>query len=142
MSNSAVTLVGNLTNDPEMRFTDGGNGKVSFGMAVDRNWKSGDEWKTETSFFNVIGWDPIGSEAARVLSKGTRVTVVGRLQQRSYEKDGEKKTIVEVVADEIAVSVRVIDDFNRKQMGKGGDTAAAAPAKPAQPKIAPADEPF
>jgi single-strand DNA-binding protein len=144
MSTAPVTLVGNCTNDPELRFTETGSGKVSFGIAVDRNWKSGDEWKTETSFFNIIGWDPIASEAARVVQKGVRVMVSGRLSQRSYEKDGEKKYVIEVVADEVAVSVRAIENFERKVRSEGSGNAArpAAAAPKAQPKLAPSDEPF
>lgn len=143
MSTAPVTLVGNCTNDPELRFTDSGTGKVSFGIAVDRNWKVGEEWKTETSFFNIIGWDPIASEAARVVQKGVRVVVTGRLSQRSYEKDGDKRTIVEVVADEIAVSVRAIEKFERKVRSEGsGNTARPAVAPKAQTKLVPSDEPF
>lgn len=143
MSTAPVTLVGNCTNDPELRFTEAGTGKVSFGIAVDRNWKVGEEWKTETSFFNIIGWDPIASEAARVVQKGVRVVVTGRLSQRSYEKDGDKRTIVEVVADEIAVSVRAIEKFERKVRSEGsGNTARPAAAPKAQTKLVPSDEPF
>lgn len=146
MSNSPVTLIGNLTNDPEIRFADNGNGKISFGMAVDRSWKDAksNEWKTETSFFNIIGWDPLASEAKRVLVKGTRVSVTGRLSQRTYEKDGDKRSIVEVVADEIAVSVKSIESMERKVRNQNGterDTPAAKPA-PQRKAVPVDDEPF
>lgn len=142
MSNSPVTLIGNVTNDPEMRFTEGGNGKISFGIAVERSWKAGDEWKKETSFFNIVGWDPLASEAARVLTKGVRVMVSGRLQQRSYEKDGDKKSIIELVADDIALSVRSVESFERKVREQNGEGAPAARPAPAQSRAVPADEPF
>lgn len=141
MSTSPVTLIGNVTNDPELRFMEGGNGKVSFGIAVERSWKSGDEWKSETSFFNVIGWDPLASEASRVLTKGVRVMVSGRLQQRSYEKDGEKRSIIEVVADEIALSVRSVETFERKIREPKGEGSPQKSA-PAQKRPVPAEEPF
>lgn len=147
MSNAPVTLIGNLTNDPEIRFADNGNGKISFGMAVDRSWRDAktNDWKTETSFFNIIGWDPLASEAKRNLAKGMRVTVTGRLSQRSYEKDGDKRSVVEVVADEIAVSVRAIESMERRIRNTNGTASdsGSAPAASTQRK-APVldDEPF
>jgi single-strand DNA-binding protein len=143
MSTSNVTIFGNLTGDPELRFMESGSGKINFSMAVDRSWKVGDEWKNEVSFFNVIAWDPLASEASRVLSKGVRVMVTGRLQQRSYEKDGEKRSVVEVVADEIAVSVRAIESFERKvREEREGSGASSRPASQPKNKPAPTDEPF
>lgn len=141
MSTSNITIVGNLTGDPEMRFTDGGSGKINFSMAVDRNWKVGDEWKTETSFFNVIAWDPVASEAARLLAKGARVMVNGRLQQRSYEKDGQKRSIVEVVADEVALSVRNVESYERRTREHREESRSSAPAAPKR-TVTPSDEPF
>lgn len=143
MSNAPITLVGNVTNDPEIRFADNGNGKISFGIAVDRSWKDAktNEWKSETSFFNVIGWDPLASEAKRVLVKGVRVTVNGRLSQRTYEKDGDKKSIIEVIADEVAVSVKSIESMERKVRNQNGTERDTPSAKPApQRKAAPMDE--
>ncbi len=143
MSTSPVTLIGNVTNDPEMRFTEGGNGKIAFGIAVERSWKAGDEWKKETSFFNVIGWDPLATEAARVISKGVRVMVSGRLQQRSYEKDGDKRSVVEIVADEISLSVRSIESFTRKVREQNGEGAPAPRQSAPRPTVTPpAEEPF
>jgi single-strand DNA-binding protein len=143
MSTSPVTLIGNLTNDPELRFIEGGKAKLSFGIAVERSWKSGDEWKKEVSFFNVIAWgEQLANEAANVLSKGVRVAVTGRLQQRNYEANGDKKSIVEVVADEIAISVRSIESFERRVREPRGDATLVGAGAPAQRRPAPADEPF
>lgn len=150
MSTAPITIVGNATGDPEILVAQNGNCKVSFGVAVDRNWKDpkSDEWKTETSFFNVIAWDPLATEAGRVLTKGVRVVVTGRLVQRSYEKDGEKRSAVEIVADDIAVSVKAIESMERKVRnpnGSGSDQGASRSAAQAAPKAktpSPGDEPF
>lgn len=145
MSNSSVTLTGNLTSDPEVRYTEGGSGRATFGIAVDRSYKpeGSDEWKNEASFFNVVVWEPLASEAARVLNKGTKVTVTGRLVQRSYEKDGEKKSLIEVVASEIGVSIRSIESMERRVRSANGQSDGA-PSKPAAAKrpIPQDEEPF
>lgn len=107
MADSTVTLVGNLTKEPEIRYTGSGRGQLSFGIAVSRRYQVNNEWQEQTSFFNVVAWGTLAENAAASLSKGTRVVVTGRLEQRSYEtKEGEKRTIVEVIADEIGPSLR------------------------------------
>ena len=107
MADNTVTLVGNLTRDPELRFTAGGRGVASFGMAVNRRYQVNGEWQEQTSFFNVIAWGTLGENAAASLTKGTRIIVTGRLEQREYEtKDGEKRNVVEIVADELGPSLR------------------------------------
>ena len=107
MAESTVTIVGNLTRDPELRFTAGGKGIASFGVAVNRRWQQNGEWQEKVSFFNVTAWDTLGENIAASLTKGTRVIVTGRLEQREYEtKEGEKRNVVEIVADEIGPSLR------------------------------------
>lgn len=107
MADNNVTLVGNLTRDPELRFTQGGKGIASFGLAVNRRYQVNGEWQEKVSFFNVVAWDQLGENAAASLTKGTRIIVNGRLEQRDYEtQQGEKRTVVEVVADEIGPSLR------------------------------------
>ncbi len=107
MADSTVTIVGNITRDPELRFTTGGKGIASFGVAVNRRWQQNGEWQEKVSFFNVTAWDTLGENVAASLSKGARVIVTGRLEQREYEtKEGEKRNIVEIVADEIGPSLR------------------------------------
>jgi single-strand DNA-binding protein len=107
MADSTVTIVGNLTRDPELRFTAGGKGVASFGVAVGRRFQQNGEWQEKTSFFNVTAWDTLGENCAASLTKGTRVIVTGRLEQREYEtKEGEKRSVVEIVADEIGPSMR------------------------------------
>ena len=107
MADSTVTIVGNLTRDPELRFTAGGKGIASFGVAVNRRWQQNGEWQEKVSFFNVTAWDTLGENIAASLTKGARVIVTGRLEQREYEtKEGEKRNVVEIVADEIGPSLR------------------------------------
>jgi single-strand DNA-binding protein len=107
MADNTVTIVGNLTRDPELRFTTGGKGIASFGVAVNRRYQQNGEWQEKVSFFNVSAWDTLGENAAASLTKGTRVIVTGRLEQREYEtQQGEKRNVVEIVADEIGPSLR------------------------------------
>ena len=79
MADSTVTIVGNLTRDPELRFTAGGKGVASFGVAVSRRFQQNGEWQEKTSFFNVTAWDTLGENIAASLTKGSRVLVTGRL---------------------------------------------------------------
>ncbi len=107
MADSNVTIVGNLTRDPELRFTAGGKGVASFGVAVNRRYQVNGEWQEKVSFFNVTAWDSLGENAAASLTKGTRIMVTGRLEQREYETSaGEKRNVVEIVADELGPSLR------------------------------------
>ncbi|MCX6519841.1 MAG: single-stranded DNA-binding protein [Actinobacteria bacterium] len=107
MADNTVTIVGNLTRDPELRFTTGGKGIASFGLAVNRRYQQNGEWQEKVSFFNVSAWDQLGENAAASLTKGSRVIVTGRLEQREYEtQQGEKRNVVEIVADEIGPSLR------------------------------------
>lgn len=106
-NSNSITLVGNLTRDPELRYTQGGRAVANFGMAVNRRYQMNGEWQEETSFFNVVAWAELGENAAASLSKGSRTIVFGRLQQREYEnREGEKRSMVEVVADDIGPSLR------------------------------------
>lgn len=93
-----IFLIGNLTKDPEV--SQAGNSSVcKFGIAVNRKFKQNEEWKTEVTFVNIIVWGRSGENCAKYLSKGKPVMVEGRLVIRSYDKDGEKKYVTEVVAD-------------------------------------------
>jgi single-strand DNA-binding protein len=106
-NDNTVTLVGNLTKDPELRYTTGGRGVASFGIAVNRRYMVNNEWQEQVSFFNVVAWADLGENAAASLHKGNRVVVTGRLEQRSYEtREGEKRNITEVIADDLGPSLR------------------------------------
>jgi single-strand DNA-binding protein len=107
MADSNVTLIGNLTRDPELRYTTGGRGVASFGLACNRRYQVNGEWQEQVSFFNVVAWGTLGENVAASLTKGTRVIITGRLEQRSWEtQDGEKRSVVEVVADEVGPGLR------------------------------------
>ena len=143
MSGNSVTLVGNLTREPELRYTPAGAATVQFGLAVNRRWQNRqtNEWEEATSFFNVVAWREMAENAGESLQKGARVIVTGRLEQRSWETpDGEKRSVVEVVADEIGPSLRwataqVVKNERRPGdgggfSGGGGGGGAAASTRP------------
>lgn len=110
MSNgNNVSIVGNLTRDPELRFTPSGQATATFGVAVNRRWQNRqtNEWEEATSFFDVVCWAQLAENAAQSLTKGTRVIVSGRLDQRSWETpDKERRSKIEITADEVAPSLR------------------------------------
>lgn len=95
-----VTLIGNLGKDAEETFTQSGVSKTTFSLATSRRWKDqSGEWKEETDWHRVIAWRK--EHLTQYLFKGTKLYVEGRLQTRSYEKDGAKQYVTEVVAEEI-----------------------------------------
>jgi single-strand DNA-binding protein len=158
MADNTVTLVGNVTRAPELRFTNSGQAVAGFGLAVNRRWQNrqSGEWEEQASFFDVTAWGSLGENAAESLEKGTRVLVTGRLQQRSYEtQNGEKRSVVEVVADEIGPSLRWANaTITRNERtgtggggggGFGGGEGGGRPV-PNEPQAAPAysndEEPF
>ncbi len=127
-NSNSITLVGNLTRDPELRYTQGGRAVANFGMAVNRRYQVNGEWQEETSFFNVVAWAELGENAAASLSKGSRTIVFGRLQQRDYEnREGEKRSMVEVVADDIGPSLRwaqaTVERNERSDAGPSGGSS-------------------
>ena len=108
MSNT-TTLSGNLTRDPEIRYTRDGQANATFGMAVNRRWQArgSDEWEEATSFFDVVCWRELAENVALSLVKGSRVIVTGRLDQHVWETElGERRSRVEVTAEEVGPSLR------------------------------------
>jgi len=106
---NTVILVCNVTRAPEIRYTPSGQTVATFGLAVNRRWQNRQtqEWEEQVSFFDVKCWSQMAENVAESVQRGTRVIVSGRLEQRSWETDnGEKRSKVEVVADEIAPSLR------------------------------------
>jgi single-strand DNA-binding protein len=108
MSSNTVTLVGNLTRDPELRYTPSGAAVAKFGIAVNRFYTSRQGEKVEqTDFFNVNAWRTLGENIAESLKTGSRVVVTGRIQSRSWETDdGQRRTVIEIEADEVGPSLR------------------------------------
>jgi single-strand DNA-binding protein len=131
---NSVTLVGNITRDPELRFTPSGQATASFGLAVNRVWndRQTNERKEAVSFFDVVCWREMAENASESLAKGARVLVTGRLEQRSWEtQEGERRSKIEVVADEIGPSLRWATAEVRKNDRRGpsdGGSPVGAPA--------------
>jgi single-strand DNA-binding protein len=123
MADNNVTVVGNVTRDPEMRYTPSGAANCTFGIAVNRRWmnRQTNEWEERTSFFNVVCWREMAENVSESLGKGARVVVTGRLEQRSWEtENGEKRSVVEIAADEIGPSLRWATATITKNERKGG----------------------
>jgi len=126
MADNSVTLVGNVTRDPELRYTAGGAAKVVFGLAVNRRWQNRQtqEWEEQVSFFNVVAWREQAENVAESIAKGARVVVTGRLEQRSWEtENGEKRSVIEVNADDIGPSLRWATAQITRNERRGGDFA-------------------
>jgi single-strand DNA-binding protein len=127
---NTVTLIGNLTDDPELRFTPNGAAVANFRLAVTPRIRQGDSWTDgETSFFRVNCWRALAENVTESLTKGARAIVIGRLRMRSWETDGgEKRTVVEVEADEVAPSLK----FAAAKVERTGAKAAAGASKGGQ----------
>jgi single-strand DNA-binding protein len=139
MSNgNHVSVVGNLTRDPELRFTPTGQATASFGVAVNRRWQNRQtqEWEEATSFFDVVCWGQLAENTAQSLSKGSRVLVSGRLDQRSWETaEHERRSKIEITADEVAPSLRwatadIKKNERRAPDGGGAPTANSTAGAP------------
>jgi len=105
---NTTTQTGNLTRDPEMKFLNGGQASCRFSIAVNRRWqnKQTNDWEERTSFFDIQAYGQLAENVGNSLRSGSRVTVTGRLEQRSWETDkGEKRSVVEIVADDVAASL-------------------------------------
>jgi single-strand DNA-binding protein len=122
-----ITVVGNLTRDPELRFTPNGTPVASFGIAVNKRTqnKASGEWINEADFFNVVAWFKLAENCAESLSKGDRILVTGRLSQETWDdKDGTKRSSFRIVANVVAPSLEFatckIDRNPRSEMGMMG----------------------
>jgi len=128
---TTITVIGNLTNDPELRFTPSGSAVANFTIAsTPRTFdRQSNEWKDgETLFLRASVWREAAENVAESLTKGMRVIVNGRLKSRSYEtKEGEKRTVIELEVDEIGPSLRYANaKVNRTQRSGGGGAGNGA----------------
>ena len=99
-----VILIGNLTRDPELRYTPQGHAVCSFGVATNREWKTDGEAKESTEFHNIVSWNKLAELCSQLLLKGTKVYVEGRLQTRDWEDDkGTKKYRTEIIIEEMVI---------------------------------------
>src|SRR5580693_9253565 len=120
---NTTTIIGNLTREPEIRYTREGQATAQLGVAVNRRWqdRSTQEWQEATSFFDVVCWRDLAENVALSLTKGMRVVVTGRLEQRSWEtEEGEHRYKVEITADEIGPSLRFATADVRRTERRGG----------------------
>lgn len=108
-----VILIGNLTKDPELRYTPQGTPVASFRLAVNQKFKSGDDMKQDTLFIDIVVWGKQGETCSQYLNKGSSALVEGRLQERRWESEGQQRSKFEVVAN----SVRFLS--SKKSAGQG-----------------------
>lgn len=157
MADNEIIITGNLTREPELRFTTSGTATCSFGVAQNRRYQQNGEWvDAPTNFFNVTVWGQYGENVASSINKGDRVTVKGRLDFRKYtNKDGIEVTTHDLVADEVSVSLKyatvAVSRIQRSTDGGGGSYSGggntggsnrpAASGRPADP-IYGDEEPF
>jgi len=130
MADNSVTLVGNITDDPELRFTPSGRPVANFTVAVNRRWKDQQgEWQDKLDgFFRCSCWADMAENVAESLKKGTRVVLTGRLQQRTWETpEGDKRSAMEVQVDEIGPSLKWSVASVQKSQRSGG-VQQSAPA--------------
>lgn len=119
-----ITLTGNLTADPEIKYFDSGSVKTQFSVAVNRKWTDAKGEKQEqTSFVEVTAWKYLAEDSARVLQKGSRVTVSGRIEQQTWDdkESGAKRSKIIIVADDIAVPLSQIEGYERRKRSPEGE---------------------
>ncbi|MEK6545348.1 MAG: single-stranded DNA-binding protein [Nitrospinota bacterium] len=121
-----VFLMGNLTRDPELRYTPSGSAVASFGLAVNRKYKQGEEIKDETCFIDITVWGKQAENCAEYLSKGRGILVEGRLSYRTWEtEEGQKRSKIEVVAN----NVQFLPRGGEQPVSKGAETGDLTPEK-------------
>lgn len=124
-----ITLMGNLTRDPELRQTPSGQQVCSFSLALNRAYKDNSgEWQEATDYIDVVAWGPLGERVNQYLSRGRRALVQGRIQSRSWEQDGQKRNKVEVLANDVTFLDRAEGDSNN---GGGGGSPQSSNSRPA-----------
>jgi single-strand DNA-binding protein len=124
-----VILMGNLTRDPELRQTPNGQNVCAFSLALNRSFKGGDgEWKEATDYVDIVAWGPLGERVAQYLTKGRPCLVNGRLQSSSWEKDGQKRSKVEVVAQDVTF----LGGGGGQGSSDGGSSASSDAPKPSK----------
>jgi single-strand DNA-binding protein len=126
MADNTVTLVGNVTDDPELRFTPTGRPVANFTVAVNKRFKDNDgQWQDRLDgFFRCNCWADMAENVAESLTKGTRIVVTGRLQQRQWEdNDGNKRSAFEIQVDEVGPSLRWATATVQKSQRSGGQSS-------------------
>ena len=136
---NAVTVVGNLVEDPELRFTASGIPRANIRIAVNRSWRDpNNEWQEETSFFSGTVWRQYAENVAESLEKGSRVIVTGRLQQRSWETpEGDRRSVIEIMIEEIGPALRFATADVRRTTRESGGGYYEGVQRPSRPPAAP-----
>ena len=131
-----VILMGNLTRDPELRQTPNGQNVCSFSLALNRSYKGTDgNWQEATDYIDVVAWGPLGERVAQYLGKGRPCLVNGRLQSRSWEQEGQKRSKVEVVAQDVTFLGGTGAEGGSNSGGyQGGASSGGGSSKPAPSK--------
>ena len=148
MPDNSITVVGNVTRDPELKFLNSGQASIRLSVAVSRRWmnKQTNDWEERVSYFEVQAYGQLAENVANSVTRGARVLVTGRLEQRSWDTpEGEKRSAIEINADEIASSLRYATTVITKNPRAEGSTTpprAAAPAAAGTPNYAFDEEPF
>lgn len=125
MSDNNLYFVGNATREPELKFVGTGTALTKFGLAVNRKWKQGDEWKEEVTFIDVTVWGQLAEHVAQSVKKGDRIMVAGRLDMNNYEtKEGEKRTGYQVTADEVCLSLKYATGTSTRAERQGSTNRA------------------
>lgn len=122
MSDNTITIVGNITKEPELKFLGSGNAAVKFSVAVNKRKKGKDgEYEDSTSYFDVQAYGTLAENLANSVTKGNRIVVTGEIEQRSWEdKDGNKRSTVEITASEAGPSLRWATAEVTRTPSKGG----------------------
>lgn len=117
-----VIAIANLTKDPELRYTPQGTAVVNLRLAINRKYKSGEETKQETCFITAVAWGKLGENCNQYLLKGSQILIEGRLQSRSWEKDGQKQYAIEIVAENIQFLSRKKEEAPKEEAQLENDT--------------------
>ncbi|HET9946987.1 MAG TPA: single-stranded DNA-binding protein [Patescibacteria group bacterium] len=131
-----VQLIGNLTRDPELRYTPTGTAVCSFSLATNRSWTTDTgEKKEETDFHRIVAWNKLAELCSQLLSKGRKAYVEGRLANREYTaQDGSKKQVSEIILEDMLV-------LDSKRTEGSGEEMHSAPAPAKKPEVAKIEEP-
>ena len=126
-----VQLIGNLTRDPELRYTPQGTPVCTFGLATNRSWMptDGKERQEEVEFHNIVAWSKLAELCGELLAKGRKVYIEGRLQTRSWEtQEGEKKYKTEIVAEDMII----LDSKGSRDGAEGAEASSKLASKPTE----------
>jgi len=135
-----VTLMGNVTKDPDLRYTPSGTAVISFSLATNRRYKKGEEWTDEVAYHNLVVWNQAEQLAQRI-KKGTRIYVEGRVQTKSWDdKEGKKQYKTEIISERVILISRFEGD--NQQGSNNSNSSVSETSEPLNDSIDPNDLPF